>query len=94
MLVGYDMRHVGGKSHFFGDHPQGLYQRGEYGSFIKKFTEPPDGVTIINATPGSALEIYPIMEFEDATIPASPADRTGKDSCLHWNGAELNAGAG
>ena len=94
VLVGYDMRFVEGKSHFFGDHPKGLYQRKEYAAFIKKFTEPPEGVTIINATPGSALEIYPIMEFRDATGIASSANRGREDSCLHWNGTELNAGAG
>lgn len=67
VLVGYDMRHVGGKAHFFGDHPQGLFQRREYDSFAKKFKAPPEGVTIINATPGSALTAYPIMDFTDAT---------------------------
>jgi len=66
VLVGYDMRHVDGKAHFFGDHPQGLFQRKEYDSFVKKFAPPPEGVTIINATPGSALNAYPIMTLEKA----------------------------
>ena len=68
VLVGFDMRHVSGKSHFFGDHPQGLFQRQEYQSFASKFDKapPPDGVTIINATPDSALRAYPIMELESA----------------------------
>ena len=68
VLVGYDMRHVGGKAHFFGDHGNGLFQRNEYQSFAKKFDKapPPDGVQIINATPGSALTCYPMMDLEEA----------------------------
>lgn len=65
ILVGFDMQHAGGKSHFFGDHPQGLFQRKEYQSFAKKF-KTLDGVTIVNATPGSALKAYPMMSLEAA----------------------------
>jgi len=64
VLVGFDMRHVSGKSHFFGDHPRDLFQRDEYESFAKKFGKAPDGVTIINATPDSALRCYPMMNLE------------------------------
>lgn len=70
VLVGYDMRHVNGKSHFFGDHPkEHLHQRDEYGSFLPLFeaAPAPEGVEIINATPGSALTCYPMMGLEDAT---------------------------
>ena len=68
VLCGFDMRHVSGKSHFFGDHPQGLFQRAEYESFARKFDKAPapDGVDIINATPDSALRCYPMMELDDA----------------------------
>jgi len=68
VLVGFDMRHISGKSHFFGDHPKGLFQRAEYESFAKKFDKAPapDGVTIINATPGSALKCYPIWTLNQA----------------------------
>ncbi len=66
VLVGYDLRHVQGKSHFFGDHPSTLHQRNEYESFCRKFGPAPDGVTIINATPNSALKVYPQMVLEDA----------------------------
>lgn len=68
VLVGFDMRHVGGKSHFFGDHPKELFQRNEYESFARKFDKapPPEGVEIINATPGSAVKCYPMMDLEDA----------------------------
>lgn len=68
VLVGFDMRHIEGKSHFFGDHPSDLFQRNEYESFVKKFDKAPapDGTTIINATPGSALKCYQIMGLHDA----------------------------
>ena len=67
VMVGFDMRHVDGKSHFFGDHT-GLFQRREYESFAKKLEHapPPEGVTIINATPGSAVTCYPMMGFDEA----------------------------
>ena len=83
VLVGFDMRHVSGKSHFFGDHPQGLFQRQEYQSFAKKFDKAPDGVTIINATPDSALRAYPMMDLELAL----------EDNLLHRNGSEPQAAA-
>jgi hypothetical protein len=68
VLVGFDMRIVGGKSHFFGDHPPELFQRAEYQSFTKNFkmAPAPEGVTIINATPDSALTCYPMMDFDNA----------------------------
>ncbi len=91
VLVGFDMRHVAGKSHFFGDHPQDLFQRQEYESFAKKFDKapPPDGVTIINATPGSALRCYPMMNLEDAI----GAYRGRSNGGLHRHGSIANAAA-
>lgn len=91
VLVGFDMRYVGGKSHFFGDHPKGLFQRSESGrDSYQKFTAmfdkapPPDGVQIINATPDSALTCYPMMALEDAL----------ENHSLHWNGAKRHNTAG
>lgn len=84
VLVGFDMRHVGGMAHFFGDHPQGLFQRNEYQSFAKKFVPPPDGVEIVNATPGSAIESYPIMTFGEAV----------EDYMLRGNGSVNNSASG
>lgn len=91
VLVGFDMRHVGGKSHFFGDHPPCLFQRNEYLSFVKHFDKapPPEGVEIINATPDSALKSYPMMDFEDAVKNyrlhcdrSEPYTETGTDCAL------------
>ena len=55
-----------GRAHFFGDPAHGLLQRGEYEAFAKKFGAAPEGVTIVNATPGSALRCYEMMGLEDA----------------------------
>ena len=86
VLVGFDMRHIAGKSHFFGNHPPGLFQRGEYESFALMFDKapPPDGVTIINATPDSALKCYESMCLEDAI----------ENHLLHRNRSIVNAATG
>lgn len=84
VLVGFDMRHVGGKSHFFGDHPRELYQRPEYESFVKAFGDAPEGVQIVNATPDSAVKCYPMMSLEEAL----------ENHLLYRDGAERHTGTG
>jgi len=67
VLVGFDMREVDGRRHFFGDHPAGLRNHGNYQNFIKAFENAcPTPVPIINATPGSALTCFPMMPLEEA----------------------------
>lgn len=70
VLVGFDMRCVDGKNHFFGDHPKQLHNNYDYDRFIKRFEgaakKLPEGATIINATPDSALRCFPMMSLEDA----------------------------
>jgi len=68
VMCGFDMRHVDGKAHFFGNHTGDLFQRREYEGFVKKFDKAPapEGVKIINATPDSAVKCYPMMDFEEA----------------------------
>jgi hypothetical protein len=73
VLVGYDMRCVDGKSHFFGDHKSKDFHQcsdQEYRNFARHYdiaarTLPKD-IHIVNATPGSALTCFPIMPLEDA----------------------------
>ena len=86
VLVGFDMRHIAGKSHFFGDHPADLFQRKEYESFRIHFNRasPPDGVQIINATPDSGLKCYPMMELEESI----------ENYCLHRNRPIAHAATG
>lgn len=69
-LVGFDMRTVNGRRHFFGDHPRGLRNTTGYEHFIAAFeraaTMLPAGVEIVNATPGSALTCFPRIDIDDA----------------------------
>lgn len=69
-LIGFDMREVGGKKHFFGDHPQGLGNSANYSNFARHFENAakhmPKGVRIVNATPNSGLRCFPMMTFDAA----------------------------
>lgn len=73
-LVGFDMRPVDGKRHFFGEHPPELRstQRG-YQNWPARFAEAakslPDGFEIVNCTPGSALRCFPMMELSETLPP-------------------------
>lgn len=75
VLVGYDMRYVDGKAHFFGEHPRGIglqkqIEDAQYRGFVEHYrravSSVPKDVSIINATPGSALNCFPMMSLEDA----------------------------
>lgn len=62
MLLGFDMRIVDERRHFFGDHPKGMNVQSNYAQWITKFkTIPPDltGVEVFNCTKGSALKCFP-----------------------------------
>lgn len=69
ILLGYDMRIVNGRSHHhnaYGTQSPELYSH----DFIPKFAgwnaaAQRAGVTILNATPGSALAEFPIVDIED-----------------------------
>ncbi len=69
VLVGFDMR-VNGSRHFFGDHPDPLYNRVEFESLVPNFRMAakalPKEIAIINATPGSRLDCFPMMTLEEA----------------------------
>ena len=64
-LIGFDMR-LGKRAHFFGNHPPELGQ-GDYQHFLPNFkmacAHLPDGVVILNCTPGSALK--PFLGYYD-----------------------------
>lgn len=91
VLVGFDMRHVGGKAHFFGDHPPSLRRLDDdgYRGFVKRFERAakvlPPHISIVNATPGSALTCFPMMDFHAAIQP---------DGVLHRHRPESHAAAG
>lgn len=71
ILVGFDMRVVDGRRHFFGDHPPALYRPNtDYGRWFRQFQTAadalPPAVKVINCTPGSALPCFPIVPLEEA----------------------------
>lgn len=76
VLVGFDMRFVGGRSHFFGDHQLPIRQSDDetYRRFVPHFERAakrlPADIEIINATPGSALKCFPMMPLEEALASA------------------------
>lgn len=98
VLVGFDMRYVGGQAHYFGNHPKGMHQNTDeqYRKYIDKFAfaaqRLPKGVSIVNATPGSALTCFPMMSLEDACSCREEILRTY--DLLHRYGSEPESGAG
>ena len=70
ILLGYDMRFPGGKSHWHGGHPV-KNPADHYTMYAGKFaTMLPQlkrlGVEVINATPGSAIKCFPFMDLNEA----------------------------
>jgi len=72
ILLGFDMKAKGSHRHWHADHPSGLNNPSDsnFESWIKNFDEMlPDldraGVRVINCSPGSALEAFPIANLED-----------------------------
>lgn len=65
VLVGFDMR----GTHYFGSHPKPLTNPTGFDAFIRAFTKAalflPAGVSIVNATPGSALRCFPVVDLAE-----------------------------
>lgn len=93
VLVGFDLRYVGGQAHFFGKHPPGLPQirDQDYQNFAIRFERAqkklPAHISIVNATPGSMLKCFPMMGLDEALAPWN-------NSRLHRDGAEPHAATG
>lgn len=70
VLVGFDMRLVNDRVHFFGDHPSGMFNNRDFGRFLPKFNKAaellPPSIRVVNSTPGSALTCFPMMGLDDA----------------------------
>lgn len=68
LLAGFDMRAVNGKRHFFGDH-EGLRNTSDFSFALPDFerlaAHMPEGVTVTNCTPDSALRAFPFAKLED-----------------------------
>jgi hypothetical protein len=70
VLVGFDMRSADGNRYFNGKHPTHRQQDYGFREFIEAFgfaaRHLPRHLTIINATPGSALKCFPRKTLDDA----------------------------
>lgn len=69
ILVGFDMRSVDGKTHFFGEHKAPLRPPAHFAGWIRNFTKAAEMLgerpRILNATPGSALKCFPMVDLAD-----------------------------
>jgi hypothetical protein len=88
VLVGFDMRLIDGKAHFFGSHPEELGNGDDrtYRKFANAFetaSKSLSGVEIINATPGSAMKCFPIMSVSEAIDYSLYRDRPKFNACAN-----------
>lgn len=73
VLLGYDMRNVGRRTHWHGNHvrlgnPADKRFREWLAHFETLKRQLPAGVSVINATPDSALRTFPMMSLRDALL--------------------------
>lgn len=68
LLIGYDMRNIGGLSHWHGEHPnkQRPIWKDRIAHFKNMLSDLKErGIEVINCTPGSALDAFPIGNLEN-----------------------------
>ena len=68
VLIGYDMQRTGDRGHWFGEHPNKV--RSHYKNWLDSYDTiakqlPALGLSIINATPGSALRCFPMSRLDE-----------------------------
>lgn len=71
ILLGYDMKPAADRAHWFGEHPNRI--RSNYRAWLTNYQTIADqlpalGLTVINATPGSALRCFPLQPLEQALV--------------------------
>lgn len=72
VLLGFDCKPVGGKDHWFGQHPQGLVQIQPYQLWLNSFPHiakelEAEGIEVINCSPDTALTCFRKGEIEKIT---------------------------
>lgn len=65
-LFGYDCRKAGADTNVFGRKPTGLHKPSPYGSWVEAYRTLaiPPHVEVVNCTPGSAIDAYPVRPFD------------------------------
>lgn len=71
ILVGFDMRAINNRTHFFGNHKAPLRDGGQYSKWAANFAKAAEMLwqprqIVINATPESALTCFPMMPLAEA----------------------------
>lgn len=69
LLVGFDFQATNGMTHWFGDHPSGLWNNHPYANWIRRFGElvvdlEARGIRTINCTKATALDCLPRSTLE------------------------------
>lgn len=91
VLVGFDMRLIDGEAHFFGKHPDPLGNGDDntYRNFANQFATAakslPTDVTIVNATPNSAMTCFPMMGLNEAIQQYNRLYRDRSEPCAVAN---------
>lgn len=79
VLIGFDMRRIDGRAHFFGEHPKPLFDGTDYSRFLSPFKRAartlPSTISIVNATPDSDLRCFPMKILSDAIDDYMRGDR-------------------
>lgn len=85
VLVGFDYGYQA-EPHFFGNHPNNLRQpkSHEYADMARAFDSVSTDVEIVNATPGSGLKKFPMVDLDEALR---------RDDRVYRNGPVADAGA-
>lgn len=68
ILIGFDLQTVDGEEHYFGQHAAPLNSGSNLKGFatsIATIAADAGGIEILNATPGSALEEFPMVDLHD-----------------------------
>lgn len=70
IMLGYDCKHAGGKTHWHGDHPAPLGNAGSVAKWPEKFRQlsvyaRQNGCQVLNASRDTALDMFPRVALED-----------------------------
>ena len=68
ILIGFDCGHTGGKSHWHGDHPNGLGNAGLTSQWLENYEKLKQDfahIDIINASRETAITCFPRARLED-----------------------------
>ena len=88
ILLGYDMQQTGGKSHWHGDHPQGLSKSSPLADWVRQFRSLAEdlktqGVRVWNASRQTALDCFVKAPLESALGVTFIEGMRGLGDCIY-----------